>query len=110
MANAFAREEIVFFEQVLAGFDPNNITARQVMKFKPPSTQFERSALTVHRPQPYITLGTEGLTLSASAFAERMQLTVPSSLNANASSPSDIKNIPFKLNAVEMNDPVPRTR
>ena len=110
MANAFARNEVVFFEQVLAGFDPNNITARQVMKFKPPSTEFERSALTVHRPQPYITLGTEGLTLSASAFADRMQLTVPSSLNSNASSPSDIKNIPFKMNAVELNDPVQRNR
>ena len=106
MANAFSKEEIVFFEQVLAGFDPNNITARQVEKFMPPSTAFERSALTVHRPVPYITLGTEGLTLSASAFADRTQLTVPSSLNANVGSPSDIKNIPFKMNAVELNDPL----
>lgn len=110
MANAFAKEEIVFFEQVLAGFDPNNITARQVDKFKPPSTAFERSALTVHRPVPYITLGTEGLTLSGAAFADRTQLTVPSSLNANAGAPSDIKNIPFKMTAVELNDPLQRTR
>lgn len=110
MANAFAKEEIVFFEQVLAGFDPNNITARQVSKFKPPSTAFERSSLTVHRPQPYITLGTEGLTLAGSAFADRMQLTVPSTLNANVSSPSDIKNIAFKMNAVELNDPLQRDR
>ena len=101
MANAFSKEEIVFFEQVLAGFDPNNITARQVDKFKPPSTQFERSALTVHRPVPYITLGTEGLTLAGAAFADRTQLTVPSTLNANVGAPSDIKNIPFKMNAVD---------
>lgn len=110
MANAFSKEEIVFFEDVIAGFDPNNITARQVSKFKPPSTQFERSALTVHRPQPYITLGTEGLVLAAAAFADRTQLTVPSTLNANDSAPSDIKNIPFKMNAVELNDPLQRTR
>ncbi len=110
MANAFSKEEIVFFEQVLAAFDPNNITARQVSKFKPPSTAFERSALTVHRPLPYITLGTDGLTLAAAAFADRTQLTVPSSLNANASSPSDIKNIPFNMNAVELNDPLQRDR
>lgn len=110
MANAFAKEEIVFFEQVLAGFDPNNITARQVSKFKPPSTQYERSALTVHRPVPYITLGTEGLTLAPGAFADRTQLTVPSTLNANVGSPSDIKNIPFKMNAVELNDPLQRDR
>jgi len=110
MPNAFSKEEIVFFEQVLAGFDPNNITARQVDKFKPPSTQFERSALTVHRPVPYITLGTEGLTLAAAAFADRTQLTVPSTLNANTGSPSDIKNIPFVMNAVELNDPLQRDR
>lgn len=110
MANAFSKEEVVFFEQVLAGFDPNNITARQVDKFKPPSTAFERSALTVHRPVPYITLGTEGLVLAASAFADRTQLTVPSSLNANDGAPSDIKNIPFKMNAVELNDPLQRNR
>tara|TARA_R110000765_G_scaffold16035_3_gene45573 strand:+ start:313 stop:1602 length:1290 start_codon:yes stop_codon:yes gene_type:complete len=110
MANAFSKEEIVFFEQVLAGFSPNNITARQVDKFKPPSTEFERSALTVHRPVPYITLGTEGLTLAAGAFADRTQLTVPSTLNSNASSPSDVKNIPFKMNAVELADPLQRDR
>lgn len=110
MANAFAKEEIVFFESVLAGFDPNNITARQVSKFKPPSTSFERSALSVHRPIPYITLGTDGLVLSAAAFADRTQLTVPSTLNANDSAPSDIKNVPFNMNAVELNDPLQRDR
>lgn len=110
MANAFSKEEVVFFEQVLAGFDPNNITARQVSKFKPPSTTLERSALTVHRPVPYITLGTDGLVLAASAFADRTQLTVPSTLNANDSAPSDIKNVPFNMNAVELNDPLQRDR
>ena len=110
MANAFSKEEIVFFEQVLEGFDPNNITARQVSKFKPPSTQFERSALTVHRPIPYIPLGTEGLTLAEATFADRTQLSVPSTLNANAGAPSDIKNVTFKMNAVELNDPLQRDR
>ncbi len=106
MANNFSKEEIVFFEQVLEGFSPNNITAKQVSKFKPNSTEYERSSLTVHRPIPNITLGTEGLTLAAGAFADRTQLTVPSTLNANVGSPSDIKNIPFKMNAVELNDPL----
>ena len=110
MANAFSKEEIVFFEQVLEGFDPNNITARQVDKFKPASTALERSALTVYRPQPYITLGTEGLTLADAAFADRTQLSVPSTLNANVGAPSDIKNIPFKMTAVELNDPLQRNR
>ena len=108
--NAFAKEEIVFFDDVIAGFDPNNITARQVSKFNPPSTQFERSALSVHRPVPYITLGKDGLTLAAADFTGRTQLTVPSTLNANASAPSDIKNVPFHMNAVELNDPLQRDR
>lgn len=108
MANAFAKEEIVFFERVIEGFDPNNITARQVSKFKPPSTEFERSALTVHRPTPYTPVGDEGLVIST--FSDRTQLTVPSTLNANDSAPSDIKNVPFKMNAVELNDPLQRNR
>jgi hypothetical protein len=106
MANGFAKEEIVFFEQVLEGFDPNNITAKSVSKFSPPSTAFERSALTVHRPIPYQTIGTDGLTLVADDFADRTQLTVPSSLNDN----TDIKNVPFKMNAIELNDPQQRDR
>jgi len=108
MANAFSKEEIVFFERVIEGFDPNNITARQVQKFKPPSTDFERSALTVHRPAPYIPVGGEGLTIST--FSDRTQLSVPSTLNANDAAPSDIKNVPFKMNAVELNDPLQRNR
>ena len=110
MANAFSKEEIVFFEQVLEGFDPNNITARQVSKFHPPSTQFERSALTVHRPVPYISVNKDGLNLNTDDFADTTQLSVPSTLNANRETPSDIKNVPFLMNAVELNDPLQRDR
>lgn len=109
-SNAFAKEEIVFFEQVLEGFGPNNITARQVSKFQPPSMGFERSALTVHRPVPYISINKDGLALVDADFADTTQLTVPSSLNANANAPSDIKNVPFTMNAVELNDPLQRDR
>jgi hypothetical protein len=102
MANAFSKEEIVFFEQVLEGFDPNNITAKKVNKYQPPSTQFERSALTVWRPVPYISRVDEGLTVST--YKDITQLSVPTTLNSNASSPSDIHNVPFTMNAVELND------
>ena len=110
MANAFSKEEIVFFEQVLEGFGPNNITARQVEKYQPPSTVFERSALTVHRPIPYVSINKDGLSLVSADFADMTQLSVPSTLNANASAPSDIKNVPFTMNAVELNDPQQRDR
>lgn len=110
MANSFSKNEVVLFEEVLEKFDTNNITARQVSKFKPNSKDFERAALTVHRPTPYIPVGTEGLILAGSQFADRTQLTVPSSLNANDSAPSDFKNVPFNMNAVQLNDPLQRTR
>mgnify|MGYP001953254937 CR=1 FL=1 len=51
-------EERVFFEQVLEGFDPNNITARQVSNYMAPPMVFERAGLTVHRPIPYGSLST----------------------------------------------------
>jgi len=108
--NAFSKEEIVFFDQVQAGFDPNNITARQVMKYQPPSTQFERSALEVFRPVPYISVNKDGLVLSSVDFADTTQLSVPSTLNANNQEPSDIKNVPFIMNAVELNDPLQLSR
>ncbi len=108
--NAFSKEEVVFFEQVLAGFDPNNITARQVMKYQPPSTTFERSALTVFRPVPYISVNKDGLALVTADFAATTQLSVPSTLNANDTAPSDIRNVPFVMNAVELNDPLQRDR
>lgn len=108
--NAFSKEEIVFFEQVLEGFDPNNITAQQVMKYQPPSTLSERSALQTFRPVPYISVNKDGLTLADADFADTTQLSVPSTLNANDSSPSDIKNVPFTMNAVELNDPLQRDR
>ena len=103
MANAFSKEEIVFFNEVLQGFNPNNITARQVSKFMAPSMQFERAGLTIHRPVPYISRTTTGLTIAA---VDRTQLTVPSSLNST----TNIINVPFKLNAVELNDPSQRDK
>lgn len=103
MANAFSKEEIVFFNEVLQGFNPNNITARQVTKFMAPSMQFERAGLTIHRPVPYISRTTTGLTIAA---VDRTQLTVPSTLNST----TNIINVPFKLNAVELNDPSQRDK
>lgn len=108
--NAFSKEEIVFFDQVLAGFDPNNITARQVSKFMAPGTEFERSSLEIFRPVPYISINKDGLSLTDADFVDTTQLSVPSALNANASAPSDIKNVPFTMNAVELNDPLQREK
>lgn len=106
MANEFSKEEVVFFEQVLEGFDPNNITARQVSKFRPNSTTLERSALTISRPLPYIAIPRTGLELIDADFTDSTQLSVPSTLNET----SDMINVTFQMNAVDLNDVQQRDR
>lgn len=101
--NGFSKEEIVFFNDVLQGFEPNNITAKQVSKFMAPSTQFERAGLTINRPVPYISTTTTGLTIVPE---DKTQLSVPSSLNST----TDIHNVPFTMNAIELQDPQQRDR
>ena len=99
MANGFSKTEMIFFEDVIAGFDPNNITAKNVSMYKPPAQAVERSGLTVRRPMPYRAEGSTGLDVS-SAYEDMEELTVPISL-----AQSDIKNVPFTLSALERNDP-----
>ncbi len=106
MANNFSKEEVVFFNDVLMGFNPNNITARQVSKFMAPSMEFERAGLTIHRPIPYVTTTTTGLVITPQ---DKTQLTVPSSLDGSDTS-LDIINVPFQMSAIELNDPSQRDK
>jgi hypothetical protein len=104
MANAFSKEEIVLFELLLDKFDPNNITAKQVSKFRPEMTQQERTGYTVWRPIPYVSSTVQGLDItSAYANADFDQLSVPSTIDR-------IENVPWTLNAQELNDPLQRER
>lgn len=105
MANAFSKEEIVLFELLLEKFDPNNITAKQVMTFRPEMTQQERTGYTVWRPIPYVSTTIPGLDISA-AFAAGIaltQLSVPSTIDT-------IENVPWTLTAQDLNDPLQRER
>ena len=94
----FSKAETVFFEDILTGFEPNNITAKNVQIFSPAMTMFERSGLTVRRPMPYNSRTQSGLDQSGN-FGDVTQLSVPSSLNA-----SDITSIPFQLSGTDLND------
>jgi len=104
MANGFSKSEKIFFEDVLAGFDPNNVTSRNCKKYEPDMQAVERSGLTVRRPIPMIADVTRGLDVSAD-YKDVIELTVPSTLAQN-----DIKNHAFTLNALELNDPTRRQR
>lgn len=104
MANDFTSSEMTFFEDVLMGFDSNNITARNVKLYEPGMQSVERSGLTVRRPIPMIAETTTGRDVS-SDYKDVLELTVPSTL-----AESDIINHAFKLTAVELNDPTRRER
>lgn len=102
MPNAFTKEEVVFFNELLEGFDANNVTAKNVEVYRPSMVSSERSSYTVWRPQPYISRTVDGLDVTG-AFADKTQLSVPATV-------STIKNVPFTLNAKELNDPLQRDR
>lgn len=104
MANGFSKSEQIFFEDILAGFDPNNVTARNCKLYEPNMQTVERSGLTVRRPIPMIAEVTTGLDVS-SDYKDVLELTVPSTL-----AQSDIKNHAFTLNALELNDKSRRER
>lgn len=102
MANAFSKEEIVLFEEVLEKFDADNLSAKNSSVFRPGSTMSERAGDTIWRPQPYITRTTSGRDLTGS-FDDLTQLSVPASANTT-------ENIPWKMDAWEMRDPLQRDR
>lgn len=105
MANAFTTEDRILFEDVIEGFDPNNITARQVSNFTPDMTNYERAGNTFHRPVPQIAVTTTGRDMTSS-FKDHTDLSVPVSLVES----TDIHNVGKTYSAVELNDPLRRQR
>ncbi len=102
MANAFSKEEVVLFEQLLEKFDADNMTAKQVAKFRPSDTDSERTNDRFWRPVPYISTTVDGIDVSA-AFQDITQLSVPAEADI-------IANVPWKLSALELRDPLQRER
>lgn len=102
MANAFSKEEIVLFEEILEKFDPNNISAKQVSVRTPTMQQQERAGYTDWRPMPYVSQTVSGLDITGQA-GDLTQLSVPTRIDV-------IENVPWKMNAQELNDPQQRTR
>ena len=54
MANAFNKEERVAFEQLLEGFQDALVLSNLVSVYNTESSEMERSADIIWRPQPYI--------------------------------------------------------
>lgn len=112
--NDFVTEERVMFDDMVVAFNDNNITAKQVAKFKMPELTGARTGNNttqqLWRPLAYRGKSVEGRVLDDSDFTTRTQLSVPSQLDYNDAPPSDLISNAFTMNAIELNDPLQRDR
>jgi hypothetical protein len=79
MANSFAKEEIVAFENVLEKFNDQLVLSRNVSKYNTDSVIMERAGDIIWRPMPYIAQSFDG-TDATSHFVNATQLVVPATL------------------------------
>jgi len=99
MANAFSKEEIVAFEDILEGFNDALILSKNITIYNTNGVTMERARDTIWRPQPYIaqsfdrTIGTS----IAGDVSNMTQLSVPSTLGFSKCSA-------WQMNALELRD------
>jgi hypothetical protein len=96
MANAFSKEERVAFENILEGFQDALVLSRNVSLYSTNSTEMERSADIIWRPQPYVAQSFNGTDQTAN-FRDFAQLAVPATLGFS-------KSVPWTLTAKELRD------
>ena len=96
MSNEFSKEERVAFEQIQEGFEDALVLSNNVSIYNTDQTGMERSNDTIWRPQPYIAQSYDG-TDQTGNFGDATQLSVPSTIGFNKSSP-------WRMNATELRD------
>jgi len=79
MSNAFSKEEIVAFEEVMEGFEDALILSRNVSMYETDQVTMERANDTIWRPQPYIAQSHDG-TDATNNFDDATQLSVPATI------------------------------
>lgn len=102
MANSFSKEEIVAFEELLAGFDDALVLSRNVARYNTDPQMMERANDIIWRPQPYIAQSFDGLDQTAN-FTDSTQLSVPATLGFS-------KSVPWILDAKELRDALQENR
>lgn len=106
MPTAFNKQETVFFDELLAGFDDGLVAGRNVSVYNADATTLERSqGSAIWRPTPYVSVsidGAAGTDISAS-FGDVTQLSVPIGLGYD-------KTVPWKMTSNDLNDPQQRDR
>ena len=96
MPNAFNKEEIVAFDQMLEGFQDQLVLSKLVNKYRIGDTESVRANDTIWRPMPYIATSYDGMDQTAN-FKDKTQLAVPATIGYKKSSP-------FVLGASELRD------
>ena len=96
MPNAFNKEEIVAFDQVLEGFQDQLVLSKLVNKYRIGDTESVRANDTIWRPMPYNATSYDGMDQTAN-FKDKTQLAVPATIGYKKSSP-------FVLDASELRD------
>lgn len=99
MANDLANKVDIFFEEVVAGFEAMNISAKNCAQYKPGAGQLAEGGQTFYRPMPILTEVVDGRDVS-SAYNDVTELTVPSTLTE-----SHIRNTPVSFTGKDLNNP-----
>ncbi len=102
MANAFSKEEVVAFEEMLEGFNDELVMSKNVSRYSTGDAQMERSNNVIWRPQPYISQSFDGTDQTAN-FSNSTQLSVPATLGYS-------KSVPLILTALELRDALQEKR
>jgi hypothetical protein len=97
MANAFGKEEIIFFNDTLVkAFEDNEVVSNLVGKFETDQTKMARTGDTFWMAAPYIATSYDGLDQTAN-YNQITQLQVPGSID-------QYKSTPFYMDVKEMRD------
>lgn len=96
MSNSFSKEETVAFDQLLEGFEDQEVLSRNVSKYRTDQTMMARTNDIIWRPMPYISQSFDG-TDQTNNFGPYTQLSVPSTIGFK-------KSVPWIMDALELRD------
>jgi hypothetical protein len=103
VANNFAKEEIVAFDQVFEAFEDGLVTSKLFNTYKFDGVTAERTGNVIWRPMPYIAQSFTGLDQSANFARNYTQLVVPTTIGFSHS-------VPLTLSATELRDQLQQGR
>ncbi|WP_347270358.1 P22 phage major capsid protein family protein [Rhizorhabdus histidinilytica] len=101
-SNSFSREEIVAFDQLLEGFEDQEVLSRNVSIYSTNQTMMARTGDVIWRPQPYISQSFDGMD-QTNNFGPYTQLSVPATIGIS-------KSVPWIMDAKELRDALQEKR